>query len=172
MTVITAHNALSDLKNIFNELLEPLFDGGTHTLGDNAILFPQATIYYNIDEAKKDRGLCITFVTRAQSSSRQLKCKINDEHGYQIRSGAAIDIFVTCHFSEIRKPLETKQQVDEAWSRLFIAIETGRAELQSKGVFNASLDFIPMEDIEDESYYQLFGSVECELRAKFQRYNT
>lgn len=168
---VTFKNQVEETKRALHALLSALFNGGTHTVGDEDIDFHQAKLVYNVDERVKSEGLTITLLGETTRRQKKEKCIKGSDHGYEVRSDITMTVFISSPY-QISNTNKAKKIVDQAWGQLFAAIETGKTALANSGIFNAELDFIPSEDKVSEDYYQVSGNLDFQLRAKFIRYNT
>lgn len=163
-------------KRALDEVLKQYFaTGGTFVVGDQSIVFPAATIAFDLRFIDNPIGLVISIIGDDVYDEETFKSNNPNpggtgKPGIEVYASVVRSIYVSSARDGANGP-SNRKLVDETWSKLYAVISANWTEFASRGIIRPTLSAVPEDMRERPTVVSAYGQLKTKIRYKMSRYN-
>lgn len=176
MTVVSFSDPTTTLNKALSEILKDYFDGGTHEISDEDLVFPDADIYIELKPLNKNMPKpVITIIGLGSFDLRKQKCKNPNNpamHGYELWATVlrSVTASLAVHGGI---PTANTAELHRIWGLLHAIFSARTSELAAKNIFKCELPPIPEDSVPEDEFgiVQVSAIMSLELHLPYAAYN-
>jgi len=171
-TYVSFPDIVASFKTALTEILTAYFDGQIHKVSNVDVVFPSASIVWDIRQLKRPIGLTIALIgngIHGQKEYNTLGSGSSGDHGKTLIAEIVRTVVISCPISPGDSG-KSRNDVDSAWGSLY-ALFCNKGLFSPRKIINPVLSAVPSDITDRLDIAEASGTFTCSIIVDYLAYN-